>query len=147
MSNVSADSEISPKRLGGRLIYTSYVRTRTRMHVSQGLWGRPAINVPSLRAPAKSWEVIQKRKEEAMFCPIIRSECREDCACVSEGECTFANALRAFECVDPGDLAAAVEYVAGLADRNSVDLYVGVVDGMTPYSKSTYGKQEVVANG
>lgn len=129
------DSHRVQNTRGGRLIYTSYVRTRTRMHVSQGLWGRPAINVPSLRAPAKSWEVIQKRKEDTVFCPFIKSECRDDCACFDRGECKFVSALGAFESVDPIDLANATEFVASLNDRDNAPLYVRVLGGVTVYNE------------
>ena len=68
-----------------------------------------------------------------MFCPLIKSECHNDCACNHEGECSFANALCAFECVDPCELANAVEYVSNLNDREDVDLYVQVNGGVTAY--------------
>ena len=70
-----------------------------------------------------------------MFCPIIKSSCNEFCACKHEGECSFANALMAFECVDPCNLANAVEYVASLNDRKDVDLYVHVKGGVTAYNE------------
>lgn len=81
-------------------------------------------------------ERTQKREmREEMFCPFIKSECREDCACFDDGECRFVNALRTFESVDPVDLANAAEFVASLNDRDDVDLHVSVRGSVTAYNE------------
>ena len=70
-----------------------------------------------------------------MFCPIIKSECRDDCACFDDGECRLVNALRTFESVDPCNLADAVEYMASLNDREGVDFHVSVNGAVTAYNE------------
>ena len=85
--------------------------------------------------PRERERTPKKRKEEEMFCPFIKSECRDDCACFDDGECRFVNALRTFESVDPIDLAHATEFVASLNDRDDVDLHVSVRGSVTAYNE------------
>ena len=85
--------------------------------------------------PREREKTPKKRKEEEMFCPFIKSECRDDCACFDDGECRFVNALRPFESVDPIDLAHATEFVANLNERSDDDLYVHVRGSVTAYNE------------
>lgn len=70
-----------------------------------------------------------------MFCPLTKRDCFDDCACNHEGDCSFANALCAFECIDPCNLANAVDYIASLNERENVDLYINVQGSVTAYSE------------
>ena len=57
------------------------------------------------------------------FCPVIRAQCKDDCALMEEGECSFARGLNgldnigfAFNEVDPTDLASAVQFLSVFND-------------------------------
>lgn len=70
-----------------------------------------------------------------MFCPLIKSKCRDDCVCFYEGECELVNAIKTFDGIDPSSLSEAVEFIAELNNREDVDLYVRVSGAVTAYNE------------